>query len=196
MLEQKFRKYYQRIIVNPLANFLLNKISPNQITFGAGISGLLVIPSLYWHLSIFAVILLCISGFLDTLDGTVARLSKSSTNFGSALDITIDRLVEFAAIFGLYLFAPDRGAYTLVMLGSTLFCVTTFLVVGIFTPNNSHKSFHYSSGLIERAEAFAFFIIMTLFPNSFKIMAVLYIILVFLTGIIRLYQFKQFSEAT
>ncbi len=195
MLEQKFRNYYQQLLVNPCANYCKDMVTPNQVTYYAGISGILVIPTLYWQYSLLAVIFLCISGFLDTLDGTIARMKNSSSNYGSALDITIDRVVEFAAIFGLFLVsASERGGYALLMLGSSLFCVTTFLVVGIFTPNDSHKSFHYSAGLMERAEAFVFFIIMMLWPGSFKFLAVVYTILVFLTGIIRLKEFKDNSK--
>ena len=194
MLEQKFRNYYQQILVDPCAKLCGNRISPCQITYLAGITGVLVIPVLYWHASILACILILISGFLDTLDGTLARVNNSMSDYGSALDITMDRVVEWAIILGMLLYSPDRGIYVVLMLGSSFFCVTTFLVVGIFTPNNSHKSFHYSSGFMERAEAFVFFLIMILLPQTFAIMAILYTILVTLTGVIRMQQFKKFSE--
>ena len=195
MLEQSFRHYYQRILVDRCARRCYTKVTPNQITYWAGISGVCTIPCLYWHLPILACACILISGFLDTLDGTVARLNHISSNFGSALDITMDRVVEFAIMFGLFLFKPEAGLIVMLMLGSSLFCITTFLVVGIFTPNDGHKSFHYSSGLMERAEAFVFFILMILFPQTYILLGISYTILVALTGIIRLKQFKQFCDS-
>ena len=77
------------------------------------------------------------------------------------------------------------------MLGSILLCITSFLVVGIFTPNHSSKSFHYSPGLIERAEAFLFFIVMIFVPYYFTFFAFLFATLVALTALIRLWQFSK-----
>lgn len=70
----------------------------------------------------------------------------------------VDRVVEFVVVLALWFVAPQqRGLWCLLMLGSMLLCITSFLVVGIFSENQSQKSFHYSSGLMERAEAFSFF---------------------------------------
>ena len=109
---------------------------------------------------------------------------------GAILDITCDRCVEFSIILGLYLVDPtSRPFLSFMMLGSVLVCVTTFLVVALFTPNESEKGFHYSPGLIERAEAFLFFGLMILFPPLFTPLAALFSILVFLTGLLRIRQF-------
>ena len=77
------------------------------------------------------------------------------------------------------------------MLGSMLVCVTSFLVVGIFVENHTEKGFHYSVGLIERAESFLFFILMIVFPEWFGVLSLLFIILVFYTAIERLYRFAE-----
>ena len=83
------------------------------------------------------------------------------------------------------------------MLGSMLLCITSFLVVGIFVANDSHKSFHYNPGIMERAEAFIFFIAMMLWPSAFVGLAMLFSLLVTLTAIIRLTQFyKQIEMIT
>lgn len=136
--------------------------------------------------------MLVVSGFLDTMDGSVARLKNQTSPFGAALDITSDRIVEFSVIFGLYFFDPENRALScFLMLGSILFCVTSFLVVGIFTQNSSEKSFHYSLGLMERAEAFIFSSFLILLPGYFIPKSTLFSGLVFLTGVYRLRQFKK-----
>ena len=132
------------------------------------------------------------TGFLDTLDGSLARHLKTTSPKGTVFDITSDRLVEFSIILGLYAFDPTHRALgTLLMLGSVLICVTSFLVVGIFEDNQTEKGFHYSPGIMERAEAFLFFGAMILFPSYFMILAILFTSLVFLTAVIRLSQFSK-----
>lgn len=125
------------------------------------------------------------------LDGSLARHQNKTSPIGAALDITADRLVEFAIILGLFLIDPHkRGLLCLLMLGSVLLCITTFLVVGIFSENQSEKGFHYSPGLMERTEAFAFFALMMLFPIYFTPLAAIFSALTFFTAGKRLYEFS------
>ncbi len=145
-------------------------------------------------LPLAAIAFLLLSGYLDTLDGSLARRCNKTSPFGAALDIISDRIVESAAILGLFLVEPGaRGLPCLMMLASTLLCVTTFLVVGIFTQNTSEKGFRYSPGLMERAEAFALFIAMIALPSAFLFLSWLYTLLVMATALIRLYQFGKMA---
>jgi phosphatidylglycerophosphate synthase len=191
MLEQKVRQQYQYWLVDPVANWAQKKLAAAQITLSALVVGIMVVPALYYHHQYIAVALLLLSGYFDTLDGTVARLEGVSSSLGAVYDIMADRIVEFSAVFGLYLVDPgQRGLMCLLMLGSIMFCVTSFLVVGIFTANNSQKSFYYSPGLIERAEAIILFILMMLVPNVFWYITPIFIMLVGFTTLVRLYEFK------
>ncbi|ARG97051.1 CDP-alcohol phosphatidyltransferase family protein [Legionella micdadei] len=196
MIEEYLRPRYQKCLVNPIASFVRERISANQMTLLSGMLGVLVLPSLLFHQVILAIFLLLLSGYCDTLDGTLARLNHNPSDWGSALDITMDRLVEWVVVFSLWSLAPsERGGWCLLMLGSMLLCITSFLVVGIFSENASQKSFHYSPGLIERAEAFFFFILMMLWPEAFSALAFLFTCLVTLTAIMRLIQFRnQYNE--
>src|SRR5579872_4316221 len=130
MLEAYCRPLYQKWLVDPLAQTLAPSWSPAIITFVGAILGVLSAPCLWAGLPWCACLLLLSSGYLDTLDGTVARLRGQSSSKGSALDIICDRMVEFFVILGLYGIDPAaRGWACLWMLGSILICVTTFLVV-------------------------------------------------------------------
>lgn len=191
MIEQYLREFYQKIAINPLADILKNFLTPNTVTLFSGLLGLLILPSLIFNHVIIAIMLLLLSGYCDTLDGTLARISKRQSAFGSILDIMMDRFVEFIVVFSLFIVDSHRAFLCLLMLGSMFLCVSSFLVVGIFTQNETHKSFYYSPGIIERAEAFLFFIAMMVFKNDFNFLAILFTILVMLTTFIRLYQFNQ-----
>lgn len=193
MIDSYFRSSYQSVCVNPLLNKLTRlNVSPHMYTWGALLSGLAIIPSLNYQKPWLALCLLLISGFLDTVDGSVARAKNQATPRGAVFDIVSDRIVEIAVILGLFAVDPtSRGLLCLLMLGSAFLCVTTFLVVGIFMQNEGYKSFYYSPGIMERAEAFLFFSVMILFPVTFTPLAILFSILVFTTALVRIWQFNR-----
>lgn len=194
MLEQHFRAYYQKILVDPFVELLvkISFISANIITLIAAAFGFLAGISIALHWTISALILLLLSGWLDTIDGSFARATQTSSNHGSVFDIVGDRVVEFSMLFGLYLYAPTtRATAAICMLGSFFLCITSFLVVAIFTENNSNRSFYYSPGLIERAEVFVFFVLMMLLPSLFNVLAWLLTVLVLYTTVIRVKEFYQ-----
>lgn len=190
MIEQYLRHRYQQLLVNPIAARLSALITPNQITLLSGVLGILVLPLLLVHQEYLAITFLLLSGYCDTLDGTLARLNHQSSDWGSVLDIMTDRFVEFIVVFALWSIAPaQRSLLCLLMLGSMLLCISSFLVVGIFSVNHSQKSFHYSPGLMERAEAFLFFIAMMIWPHAFILLACLFTGFVTYTAGMRLEQF-------
>lgn len=190
MLENILKLHYKRFFLDKIAHYLAKYMTPNKITLCALIVGMCVLPALLFHQNWLAIFFLVLSGYLDSVDGEVARLQSRSSDIGSMLDIISDRIVEASVIIGLFLVNPlDRALLSLCMLASILICITSFLVVGIFTQNNSYKSFHYSPGLMERAEAFLFFIVMILFPRFFSEISTLFCIIVLLTADIRIYQF-------
>jgi len=194
MLEKRLRKTYQKYCVDVVAKGLAGFMSPNQLTLLAGILGILVIPALYWGYAILAAFLLLLSGYCDTLDGTVARLTNRSDAFGSSFDIVMDRVVEASVIMALFLVHPTNALECLSMLIAILICISSFLVVGIFTENSSEKSFFYSEGVMERAEAFIFFIAMMLLPHWFVPLAWLFVVLVLFTALLHLWRFKKYLE--
>lgn len=195
MLENHFRPTYQRVFVQPVANLLAGRCTPNAVSLASLFVGLAAAAAITLNSPWPAVLLLLFSGYLDTLDGTIARLTNHCTPFGTMLDITCDRLVEFAIIFGLFAIAPEaRGWLCMGMLGSVLIVVTTFLTAGMFLPNESEKSFNYTPALMERPEAFSFFILMIFLPSWFPWLAALFIALVLYTAALRMLQTKRILD--
>jgi len=192
MLETIARETYQKYCVNLIAAQLAKIVNPNLITLLATLFGLAVPVLLVQNHPDIAILMLLLSGYCDTLDGTIARFQGKTSDFGTILDIVGDRIVECAVIFGLYLVDPlTRGTITIGILISILICITSFLVVGIFTQNHSQKNFHYTPGLIERAEAFIFFIAMIVLPSYFNQLGLIFIILVLWTAFHRIITFKK-----
>lgn len=194
MIEAYIRPSYQRVLVDPMVGLLrhFRFITPIRISYFSGIAGLIAAMFIALHEPVWGVVWLLISGYCDTLDGSLARAQQNSSPLGTVVDITIDRAVEFLVIFAL--FAVDsthRAAASMMMLGALLLCVTSFLVVAIFQENTSDKGFHYSRGLIERLEAFIFFIAMILLPQHFELLALVFTVLVAVTAVHRLWSFAR-----
>lgn len=192
MIEQIIRPVFQNSFVNPIICILKDIISPNAITVLSGVLGVLALAALLVNQKVIAISLILLSGYMDILDGSLARATGKISDFGTVLDIMMDRMVEVCIIIGIWALNPlMNGLGCVLMLASILLCVTSFLVVGIFSQNDSLKSFYYSPGLIERAEAFIFFILMIIFQPQFQLLSVVFSCLVILTTVIRVYQFYQ-----
>jgi phosphatidylglycerophosphate synthase len=192
MLEQSVRNKYQTLFVEPILSFIPLTITPVHLTILSAIVGIFFIPALLFCSPFMAITILLFSGYLDTLDGSLARVRNQTSDFGSILDIMADRIVECAVMAAFFLRSPNDAGSVIAMIIASLLCITSFLVVGIFEKNQSNKSFHYSPGLIERAEAFIFFIVMILLPNYFAMLAICYSALVLWTAIVRIKQFSKF----
>ncbi len=168
----------------------------NAITIASLITGFISACFLSAEFNFMAVLLLLVSGYLDILDGSVARIQNNSTHFGTVLDIISDRLVESFIVIALFMRDPNLAFICLLMMMSMLVCVSSFLLVGIFSEKQSEKSFYYSPGLMERAEAFIFFIAMIIFNQFAMIIGIVFTLLVLWTTGVRVYQFyKQSNES-
>lgn len=193
MIDSYYRKPFQEYLVTPviakIAPWRLNPLHFTLAGLGIGIMAAVALGSSFNYL---ALVLLLTSGYCDVIDGSLARATNRVSEKGAVLDIVSDRVIEAAIIVGLYYVDPPaRSLLCLLMLASVLICVTSFLVVGIFTQNESQKSFHYSPGLMERSEAFILFSMMIAAPQTFTSTATLFVALLIITAAIRLWQFGR-----
>ena len=60
--------------------------------------------------------MLLVSGFVDTMDGTIARMTGQVSKFGALLDSSLDRLAEFFIFFGLLIYYRGGWMFYVVML--------------------------------------------------------------------------------
>ena len=151
MLDTHARKY-----VNPIielgAEFLLKlKLTPNNVTILALLLGVSTSIFLYFDMQIIAVTLLWVSGYLDAVDGAMARRSNSSSSFGTLLDIVSDRIVEVSIVLVLGLKFVDVRYNLIVLTVCILMSMTIFLTVGALSEKKGVKSFYYQAGVVERS---------------------------------------------
>lgn len=186
MLDTKARKYFDNLFNYSAQVFLNLKLKPNHITFTALIIGVLASFTYYFDYKLLSLVLLWFSGYLDAVDGAMARKIKLISKKGTLLDICFDRVVEllFIVVFAL---KHESALFALLCLTcSIVMSMSVFLTSGMLMENNSKKSFRYQAGLMERTEGFIMFTAMILFNHIIKELTVLYAVLVLFTAFQRL----------
>ncbi len=161
-------EYRLRALTQPTFNYvasLLGRISPNNITAVAFISGLISATCIAYDQSLYALFFLSLSGICDVLDGTVARLTNQASATGAYIDLISDRMVEAAIILGFTFLYPQYYLAYILFLIALLLHFSTFVAAGALFKNDGSKSMHHDHSFIERAEAFIIFGIMILFPD-------------------------------
>ncbi len=194
MIDSKLRKNAQPLF-NKIAGVLIKlKISPNMITVLAFIIGLLAAVSIGLKYALLAFVLLWISGLLDVLDGTVARLTGQSNPVGAYMDLILDRMVEAAVVLGLFYAYPEHVWMYLIFFVAVLFNFTTFVVAGALFKNDSKKSMHYDVGIAERTETFIVFSLVILLPQYIFSILLTFNTIIFITGIIRFLRVIKYEK--
>lgn len=174
MLDTHARKHVQPI-VDKTADWLLDKgltaDGVTKIAFAIGLSSGVFI---YLDQPFWAIFVLWLSGFLDVVDGTMARKTKPSS-WGTLLDISFDRLVEISVILGLAFRFPESMWVLLLLSASIIVAMTIFLTVGALSEKQGMKSFYYQAGLAERTEGFILFTLMIAFPAYLTALTLIFI---------------------
>ena len=140
-----------------------------------------------------ALVPLLASRLADGLDGAVARATRR-TDFGGYLDIAADFLFYGLIPLAFVVANPAaNGVAGAFLLASFYFNGTSFLGFaimaekrGMSTRAQGVKSLYFSDGLLEGTETILFFVLLCLFPGWFSLLAWVFGVLCFLTGILRL----------
>jgi CDP-diacylglycerol--glycerol-3-phosphate 3-phosphatidyltransferase len=79
----------------------VGRISPNALSLVGFLLSLLAASQVGLGHLLWGGLLVLLAGFVDLLDGAVARLGGKVTPFGAVLDSALDRLSEAAVLLGL-----------------------------------------------------------------------------------------------
>jgi archaetidylinositol phosphate synthase len=93
---------WQVISSNIGAVFSQLPFHPNVYSVLTLIPAFLAVPAVIYHHYYLATGLFLLAGFLDIVDGGVARQRGISSHFGAFLDGSLDRFVDFAVIFSYF----------------------------------------------------------------------------------------------
>lgn len=90
---------YVKIVLDPIAERM--KINPNIITM-AGLLVSLVAAYMFARGDLLlGGVFIALSGFVDMLDGAIARKNQTNTPFGGVLDSTMDRFADAFILMGI-----------------------------------------------------------------------------------------------
>jgi archaetidylinositol phosphate synthase len=184
MLDTKGRKYIQPLF-EKVANFTIRwGITANQVTIVAFLVGIIAAIVVCFGNAVVGVALLWLSGFLDALDGTIARKTNSSSGIGTLMDILFDRIVEIAMLLAIECMTTsvDIGIYISIVLSAIIISMTVFLTVGALVDKIGNKSFYYQAGLAERTEGFIMISLAAILPDFREIILVVFAAMMLFTA--------------
>jgi CDP-diacylglycerol---glycerol-3-phosphate 3-phosphatidyltransferase len=157
----RFRAFWTKLLT-PIAKFFLRLgVSPDAITL-VGTVGVVAGALIFFPRGQLLVGVLVITAFVfsDLLDGTMARMSGTSSKWGAFLDSTLDRLGD-AAIFGglaMYYVGPgdsDRLA------GLAIYCLVMGSVTSYARARAESLDMEAKGGIAERADRLVAILVMT-----------------------------------
>lgn len=189
MLDTHCRKYIQPLIGVGADLAMKLGLSANGVTIIAMLLGVFSGVLVALGFNILAVLILWLSGYLDAVDGTIARKTKSSSPFGTVMDITFDRMVEGAVILGVAYKYSEFSFISLVLAVSIIISMTIFLTTGPLAENKGEKTFYYQAGLAERTEGFLMLSLMMLLKENAGIVINIF------TAMVLFKAFQRFMEA-
>jgi CDP-diacylglycerol--glycerol-3-phosphate 3-phosphatidyltransferase len=153
-------------VVDPIARALLRAgVSPDAMTF-VGTVGVSAGAFAFYPRGEFLVGTLVITAFIfnDLLDGTMARMRGTTSQWGSFLDSTLDRVAD-ASIFAALLlwFAGDGDQPALAI--ATVICLSGGALVSYSRAKAESLGLRCDVGLVERAERMLIVLFMTGFDG-------------------------------
>jgi CDP-diacylglycerol--glycerol-3-phosphate 3-phosphatidyltransferase/CDP-diacylglycerol--inositol 3-phosphatidyltransferase len=157
----RFREFWTKVIT-PVARLLLRLgVSPDVVTL---VGTLGVAAGALWFFPrgelLVGVLVITAFVFSDLLDGTMARMTGTSSKWGAFLDSTLDRLGD-AAIFGgivMYYVGPgDNDRYA----GLALYCLVMGATTSYARARAESLGMEAKGGLAERADRLVAILVMT-----------------------------------
>ncbi len=188
MLDTHARKFFDKLFDKTADGFLALNLHPNHVTGITLVVGLSAGVVLYAGHPVVSTALLWLSGFLDAVDGSMARKTGKASSSGAMLDIVSDRIVELSIFWALALRHPGSLYAMLALVSAVLLSMTVFLTTGMLVQKESGKSFYYQAGLMERTEGFIASTAMMLFQNYLAPLTWIYAALIGVTIFQRLFE--------
>jgi CDP-diacylglycerol---glycerol-3-phosphate 3-phosphatidyltransferase len=176
----RFRSFFTSVFT-PTARFLLRHgVSPDAVTL-VGTVGVVAGAVVFFPRGQLLIGVLVITAFVfsDLLDGTMARMSGTTSSWGAFLDSTLDRFGD-AAIFGglvlYYMASGDSDLYA----GLALYCLVMGSVTSYARARAESLGMEAKGGIAERADRLVAILVMTGLSAIFGVPALIPITLALL----------------
>lgn len=178
-----------------IARRFYGRVTPDQVTLGAFIVGMLALPLLALEYYGWALVAIALNRLGDGLDGALARLAGETSDAGGFLDIGLDFVFYAAVVFGFALADPAANALAAAfLLLAFIGTGTSFLAFAIAANRRGirrlrfpQKAFYYMEGLTEGTETVVALTLFCLFPGHFAWLATLFALACLVTTATRLW---------
>ncbi|GJM40697.1 MAG: membrane protein [Ardenticatenaceae bacterium] len=176
-------------VFNPMAE-VVQMVPPWLFSVLGLIAGVGATLAAWQQAYLLAVLLWWLNRILDGMDGAVARISDSQSDFGGYLDIVLDYVVYAAVPVGLALGRMETAVtYALIVLLCTFYVNgASWMYLAAILEKRTHQNANrltsvvMPAGLIGGTETIVFYSVFILFPStlawSFSFMAALVVITV------------------
>lgn len=197
MFDTSLRRFKDRVGA-PLAR-RMSRASPIFISILALVAGLLASYAAYKNQYLLAFGLWLLNRALDGLDGLIARLHQSQTDYGGYVDILTDFVIYAALPIGLVAGSPSYKRYLALALMLASFYVNTaswMYLAAILEKRAAHApetqtTIVVPAGIIGGFETIVAYGIFLLFPAYITLLFLIFSTLVFITVIQRVVWAKR-----
>jgi phosphatidylglycerophosphate synthase len=195
MFDEQLRAFKDRLFA-PIAWLLAGHISANALSLAAFTLGLGSAVAAWRHVEGWGLVLWILNRCCDGLDGTLARLTNTQSDWGGYLDIVLDFTVYACIPIGFVLGAtgadaPRLGLCALALLGSFYVNAASWMYLAAILARRSGATSTTTvaipPGLIGGAETIVLYALFFLLPSARMILFVLMAALVAVTILQRLW---------
>jgi CDP-diacylglycerol---glycerol-3-phosphate 3-phosphatidyltransferase len=165
----RFRAFWSHLLT-PIAKFFLRiGVSPDAITL-VGTIGVVAGALIFFPQGHLVVGVLVITAFVfsDMLDGTMARISGTSSAWGAFLDSTLDRIGDAAIFGGLVMYYVGPGDSE-ILAALALYCLVMGSVTSYARARAESLGMEAKGGLAERSDRLVAILVMTGLSDIFNL---------------------------
>lgn len=167
-------------------------LPPNVISILAFFFGILSFTFLLFGRLFLSGLFLLLSGLSDMLDGAVARRTNRVTAFGGFLDSVLDRYVDLAITFGVFVHFTRLEKYDFATL--TFLAAIGIALVPYARARAESSSLTCKAGLLERPER-TIVLLLGLFFDLLEVSTVLLAVLTHVTVVQRIFSVRENAKA-
>lgn len=187
MIEKEVRRFTNAFIEKLALVFSKLHISPNTMSFISFLVGFAGAYSIALGELTLAFVLIAVSGILDAVDGSIARITNKTSKWGALLDSTLDKIVEIAIFVGIFLF--NQSLAIVVMLCIIFMMLSSYTNKHIATfklKKSDYRPFFYIYTFADRFERLVLVSLALIFPAFMREILYIYVGLVVLSFIHRM----------
>jgi len=173
------RKRIEELLTSLTHVFVKANVNPNIISLTALFFAIISSSFYYFKILFLAILFLLISGFLDMIDGMVARASNRETKLGNVLDSTLDRYADFLPILAIGLAGMAHWVFVSIAIFGSL--IPSYLRAKLEI-NIENKKIKAKSVIGERADRLVLLILASLIYPLYKESFDIAFILIFIVG--------------